>query len=271
MPSCATITQAKHVSEIEELFGKGTPMKNYNKAWKQCYKWSVSSESVRDIFGYFGIVSYKDLPCMVSQYKTSDLLGIYQSMMLADGTKGTFSKTDLELVQAMQIICALLGIKTGKITTRMMKNSTRPLYTLPIHKTNGAYVSELKIRRNPPQDVWCPTVKNGNWVMRQEGYVSFTGNTSAWGRCLANFGIGIDENVASADELSNALERQEALREKIDKNKQAALQMLCDEKGVGLDMVLARYDIEEVANMTIETWAAAMKALEKTAPKVAKK
>ena len=91
--------------------------------------------------------------------------------------------------------------------------------------------------------------------------------TSAWGRCLANFGIGIDENVASADELSNALERQEALREKIDKNKQAALQMLCDEKGVGLDMVLARYDIEDVSNMTIETWAAAMKALEKTVAK----
>ena len=91
--------------------------------------------------------------------------------------------------------------------------------------------------------------------------------TSAWGRCLANFGIGIDENVASADELSNALERQEALREKIDKNKQAALQMLCDEKGVGLDMVLARYDLDDVKNMTMETWSAAMKALEKTAAK----
>jgi hypothetical protein len=29
--------------------------------------------------------------------------------------------------------------------------------------------------------------------------------TSAWGRALANFGIGIDETVASADEVSNAI------------------------------------------------------------------
>ncbi len=29
--------------------------------------------------------------------------------------------------------------------------------------------------------------------------------TSAWGRALANFGIGIDETVASADELVNAI------------------------------------------------------------------
>ena len=29
--------------------------------------------------------------------------------------------------------------------------------------------------------------------------------TSAWGRALANFGIGIDSNVASADEVVNAI------------------------------------------------------------------
>jgi len=29
--------------------------------------------------------------------------------------------------------------------------------------------------------------------------------TSAWGRCLANFGIGVDSSVASADEVLNAI------------------------------------------------------------------
>lgn len=91
--------------------------------------------------------------------------------------------------------------------------------------------------------------------------------TSAWGRCLANFGIGIDANVASADELANALDRQEALREKIDKNKQAALKMACEEKSVDISMVLSRYDVPSLADMTVETWAAAMKALEKTVAK----
>ena len=91
--------------------------------------------------------------------------------------------------------------------------------------------------------------------------------TSAWGRCLANFGIGIDENVASADELANALDRQEALREKVDRDNIGALKMKCDEKGVGVDMVLARYDLDDVAELTKGQWEGAMKSLDKTAAK----
>lgn len=34
--------------------------------------------------------------------------------------------------------------------------------------------------------------------------------TSAWGRALANFGIGVDETVASADEVANAINNQES-------------------------------------------------------------
>ncbi len=37
--------------------------------------------------------------------------------------------------------------------------------------------------------------------------------TSAWGRALGNFGIGIDASVASADEVQNALDRQHAVEE----------------------------------------------------------
>ena len=36
--------------------------------------------------------------------------------------------------------------------------------------------------------------------------------TSAWGRALGNFGIGIDSSVASADEVANAIKQQEAPR-----------------------------------------------------------
>jgi len=32
--------------------------------------------------------------------------------------------------------------------------------------------------------------------------------TSAWGRALANFGIGVDASVASADEVANAIKQQ---------------------------------------------------------------
>lgn len=33
--------------------------------------------------------------------------------------------------------------------------------------------------------------------------------TSAWGRALGNFGIGIDASVASADEVANAIKNQQ--------------------------------------------------------------
>tara|TARA_R110002020_G_scaffold441895_1_gene652941 strand:+ start:810 stop:1334 length:525 start_codon:yes stop_codon:yes gene_type:complete len=38
--------------------------------------------------------------------------------------------------------------------------------------------------------------------------------TSAWGRALANFGIGIDENVASAQEVANAIAQTEVPKKK---------------------------------------------------------
>ena len=41
--------------------------------------------------------------------------------------------------------------------------------------------------------------------------------TSAWGRCLANFGIGIDASVASAQEVSNAIHQQENPKKKAPK------------------------------------------------------
>ena len=34
--------------------------------------------------------------------------------------------------------------------------------------------------------------------------------TSAWGRALANFGIGIDTSIASADEVTSAIAKQDA-------------------------------------------------------------
>jgi len=49
-------------------------------------------------------------------------------------------------------------------------------------------------------------VENSSFINK----TSFIENceTSAWGRALANFGIGIDETVASADEVVNAIRNQ---------------------------------------------------------------
>lgn len=58
-----------------------------------------------------------------------------------------------------------------------------------------------------------------NSMVNKTSYVENC-ETSAWGRALANFGIGIDENVASADEVAMAITTQEKLK-KVDTFKSA--------------------------------------------------
>ncbi len=85
--------------------------------------------------------------------------------------------------------------------------------------------------------------------------------TSAIGRALGMFGIGIDASMASADEVANAIDRQEALKQKVDKTNISALKMLAAEKGSDLTMILSYYEVEKVEDMNLEQWQNAMNLL----------
>lgn len=87
--------------------------------------------------------------------------------------------------------------------------------------------------------------------------------TSAVGRALGMFGIGIDDSMASADEVANAIDRQEALKQKVDKNAVSALKMLAAEKGSDLEMILSYYEVAKPEDMTLEQWNNAMSLLRK--------
>ena len=54
--------------------------------------------------------------------------------------------------------------------------------------------------------------KEGSTFINKTSYIENC-ETSAWGRALGNFGIGIDTAVASADEVKNAVAQQEAPQE----------------------------------------------------------
>ena len=87
--------------------------------------------------------------------------------------------------------------------------------------------------------------------------------TSAVGRALGMYGIGIDDSMASADEVANAIDRQEALKQKIDKNAVSALKLLAAEKGSELSMILSYYEVDKPEDMTMEQWQNAMNLLRK--------
>ena len=66
--------------------------------------------------------------------------------------------------------------------------------------------------------------EKGSTFINKTSYVENC-ETSAWGRALANFGIGLDTSVASAEEVQNAIANQ-------DKPKTEVLMELNDEKMV---------------------------------------
>jgi hypothetical protein len=247
LPSVAYISQAKYVEEVKALFGEGKKVKKYSDKWKDCYEWIVSVDEVREILGYFDMIDYTDLPSAMSRASLEDVAGCYESMMMADGSNRGFSSTYIELIEAMQIMCARLGIATNKVTDRMCKKSTRPIYTLAIKKTDGAYFSEMDVTNIPPKDVWCPTTENGTWCARQNGFVSMTSNceTSAWGRALACLGIGIDGAIASTEEVVNAVINQnpEQFSDKASDKQIAYLKTLLKKAGYSEDEYLASYGV----------------------------
>jgi hypothetical protein len=78
--------------------------------------------------------------------------------------------------------------------------------------------------------------KENNGFINKFSYIENC-ETSAWGRCLANFGIGIDSSVASADEVANAIKNQNRGEKKYKESVHAA------EKS---------FDKDEIENLLLE-------------------
>lgn len=279
MASTGYISQSKHIQDIKELFGEGRLTKKYNDDWLDNYEWIVSAEEVRKILGAFGMANYKDLPKAMANADINDVMGCYNSMMLADGTKQSFSSTYRELVDAIQIMCARLGIATTFITSRMCQKSTKPVYTIGIKKTDGAYFSEMEIKNLPPQDVWCPTTENGTWVMKQGDFVTLTSNceTSAIGRALGMIGLGIDVSIASKEEVENAINNQENKKEKakeeptvnendspIDELKAKIIYDQLKEAQVTVEAFCEKFKIKKVEDLMTSKYLKAMNVLDET-------
>lgn len=89
---------------------------------------------------------------------------------------------------------------------------------------NGWSLSSEIVHLDENSCVIRAEVRDENWVMRATGlaqedksssYINKTSyvencETSAWGRALANLGIGIDTSIASSNEVSMAIAKQNA-------------------------------------------------------------
>jgi hypothetical protein len=77
--------------------------------------------------------------------------------------------------------------------------------------------------------------------------------TSAWGRALGNFGIGIDSSVASADEVQNAIINDKGMKAKNKTTKKklttdqfdAMMMAISDKQGLLVKQRMDSYDIDK--------------------------
>ena len=78
--------------------------------------------------------------------------------------------------------------------------------------------------------------------------------TSAWGRALANFGIGIDSGVASADEVETAIKKQSVNKKKMSaKVFEEMLKAIADGKGDLVKERMGNYLMTSAQERTINT------------------
>jgi hypothetical protein len=77
--------------------------------------------------------------------------------------------------------------------------------------------------------------------------------TSAWGRALANFGIGLETSIASADEMAMAIEKEQLLTELRVRYGQLLMQKVADPK--------ERYKLEARENWDVAKYESGIKYL----------
>ncbi len=77
------------------------------------------------------------------------------------------------------------------------------------HINENGVIIRASIKNNDGDEVASGYAheKQGSSFINKTSFIENC-ETSAWGRCLGNFGIGVDESVASADEVANAINNQ---------------------------------------------------------------
>lgn len=90
--------------------------------------------------------------------------------------------------------------------------ANNPKYSLTsevIEKTDSSILilATIKDEKERPISTGLAEEIKGSTFINKTSYVENC-ETSAWGRALANFGIGLDTSVASAEELQNAISNQ---------------------------------------------------------------
>lgn len=136
--------------------------------------------------------------------------------------------------------------------------SQYPNYSLTtdvLEKTENSILIMAKILNPEGQILACGVAEEekGTTYINKTSYVENC-ETSAWGRALGNFGIGLDTSVASADEVQNAIHTQEKKTSKPeytqyilnigDENWTKVLSYISANKKLGLEQIVKNLSVK---------------------------
>lgn len=166
------------VSEMS--FSKGKT-DNRELGWKDQHWWYLSKASTQSLFEKCGYKSSEDLPKIIYGLGKKEREAMFKAMIAADGDKrGNFGKGNKNIIDAFQILCALLGNLTSKTIERNFEKGTKPFYLTRKLSYSRVAFQNLSEGEKRKTSVWCPTTKHGTWICRSDkGQVFVTGNTKA--------------------------------------------------------------------------------------------
>ena len=139
---------------------------------------------------------------------------------------------------------------------------------------NGSIETEI-ISNEDGAIIMKATVKDGDtilstgtaWEKESNGYINKTSyvencETSAIGRALGFAGFGIDESMASAEEVANAIKNQNKPEEpkkeeepKISASMVESIKKACKAKGVSSQSICNNYKVDSLEEITLKKWS----------------
>ena len=111
------------------------------------------------------------------------------------------------------------------------------------------------------------TVKEGEvilatgtaWEKETSSYINKTSyvencETSAIGRALGFAGIGVDDSMASAEEVANAIVNQQKTEQKISAKDVEAIRSACKKKNIQEKTLLHKYQVKSLGDITVDDY-----------------